>query len=146
MTRCIGLLSLFLLVLCGCGPGGPEIASVKGRVTMDDKPLEYATVVFVPTSGGRPAAARTDKDGNYVLNFSGGRQGTIPGMNRVRITTLRDPGQDDQGNPIPGSKETIPMEYNQRSKLEFNVEQGKENIADFALKSGGRVQSGNDGY
>ncbi len=28
-----------LVVNCGCGAGGPEIASVEGTVTMDGKPL-----------------------------------------------------------------------------------------------------------
>ncbi|MCA9190260.1 MAG: carboxypeptidase regulatory-like domain-containing protein [Planctomycetales bacterium] len=136
----------FAFIAIGCSPSGPDIASVKGTVTMDGKPLEYATVIFIPTSGGRPAVARTDKEGQYELRFSGGRMGTIPGLNKVRITTVRDPGEDEDGNPIPGSKETIPMEYNQTSKLEFTVEDGKENVADFQLESGGKILSGNDGY
>jgi hypothetical protein len=36
-------------------------------------------------------------------------------------------------------KETIPVEYNSRSKLSFKVEAGKKNIANFDLKSGGKV-------
>src|SRR5262245_51132847 len=43
-----------VLALAGCGPGGPEIAHVAGRVTMDGKPLSNAAVVFVPETG-RPA-------------------------------------------------------------------------------------------
>lgn len=129
-----------LVILIGCGPGGPDIASVEGTVTMDGKPLEYATVVFIPT-GGRPAGAMTDKEGKYVLNFSAGRKGAIPGPNKIRVTTLRDPSEDEDGNPIPGSKETIAMEYNQQTTLEFNVEAGKKNIANFDLKSGGKIMS-----
>jgi hypothetical protein len=132
-------LSVLLLALAGCGSGGPEIASVSGRVTMDGKPLPHATVVFIPENG-RPAGASTDEDGNYVLNFSQGRKGAIPGKNTIRITTLRDPTPGDETKPaIPGSKETVPAEYNSASTLEFTVEPKKKNVANFDLKSGGRV-------
>jgi len=130
---------LLLALTCwGCGPGGPEIASVEGKITMDGKPLPNAAVVFIPENG-RPAGATTDSEGNYVLNFTAGRQGAIPGKNTVRITTLRDPSETEDGKPIPGSPETIPMEYNAASKLEFTVKEGERNIANFDLKSGGRI-------
>ena len=135
------LLFLLLLACAGCGGGGPEIASVSGRVTMDGKPLANATVVFTPENG-RPAGAKTDENGNYVLNFSEGRRGAIPGPNTIYITTIRDPEQDENGKVIvPGSKEIVPMEYNAASKLTFNVEPKKKNIANFELKSGGKIQA-----
>jgi hypothetical protein len=123
----------------GCGSSGPEIASVSGHITMDGKPLPKATVVFTPENG-RPAGARTDDNGNYVLNFTEGRRGAIPGPNTVQITTVRDPEQDENGKVVvPGSKETVPMEYNAASKLTFTVEPKKKNVANFDLKSGGKV-------
>jgi hypothetical protein len=134
----VAAISFQLLFYLGCGPSGPEIARVKGTVTMDGQPLSNATVVFIPPNG-RPSAARTNQEGNYVLNFSGGRKGAIPGLNRIRITTLADPSVDEEGNSIPGQKETIPMRYNQMSELEFDVEDGKENTANFDLESGGKV-------
>jgi hypothetical protein len=42
-------------------PGGPEIASVEGTVTMDGNPLPNASVVFIPPAG-RPAGARTNAE------------------------------------------------------------------------------------
>ena len=108
-VRCSGV--VLLLLACGCGPGGPEIAGVKGKLTMDGEPLANATILFIP-QGGRPAAATTDEEGNYVLNFSAGRKGAIPGKNKVRITTLSDPYEDEDGNHVPGRPETIPVEYN----------------------------------
>jgi len=135
------LVFLLLLACAGCSSGGPEIASVSGRVTMDGKPLANATVVFTPENG-RPAGAKTDENGNYVLNFSEGRRGAIPGPNTIYITTIRDPEQDENGKVVvPGSKETVPMEYNAASKLTFNVEPKKKNVADFELKSGGKIQA-----
>ena len=128
-------LTVVALVFTGCGSGGPEIAHVSGRVTMDGKPLANATVVFIPENG-RPAGARTDADGKYVLNFTEGRRGAIPGKNTIRITTLRDADKDPNGKSIPGSPETIPAKYNAASTLEFAVEPGKRNVANFDLKSG----------
>src|SRR5262245_29198245 len=126
---------MLLFACAGCGSGGPDIAYVSGRVTMDGKPLANATVVFIPENG-RPAGASTDADGRYVLNFSEGRRGAIPGKNMVRVTTQRDPTPGEDGKSIPGSKETIPDKYNSATELTFDVEPKKRNVANFDLKSG----------
>lgn len=123
-----------MALVAGCGPGGPEIASVSGRVTMDGKPLPNASVIFIPENG-RPAGASTDSNGNYTLNFAQGRKGAIPGKNSIRITTQRDPTPGENGTAIPGSKETVPAKYNTNSTLEFVVEPKKKNIANFDLQS-----------
>jgi len=112
--------TLLTLGSLGCGPGGPEIARVEGTVKMDGKPLEDAAVVFIPENG-RPAGARTDKDGHYVLNFSEGRRGAIPGKSSIRMTTDREASEGADGKPIPDAPETILMKYNTQSTLEFTV-------------------------
>ena len=139
-TRVMSLLAVSILLFAGCGPGGPEIASVSGRVTMDGKPLANATVVFIPENG-RPSGASTDADGKYVLNFSQGRRGAIPGKNMVRVMTIRDPTPGEDGKSIPGSKETVPAKYNTATELTFDVAPGKRNVADFDLKSGGPISA-----
>ena len=129
-----GFVAVLLSVTCfGCNRG-PKIATVRGTVTLDDAPLPYAAVVFNPENG-RPAGATTDENGKYKLNFTEGRQGALLGTHRVIITTRRDPWKDKQGNPQPGSGERLPAEYNTNSTLKFTVEAGKENIANFDLKS-----------
>ena len=129
---------LFIVVLSvGC-KSKEEIASVEGTVTMDGKPLEGATVVFINTSG-RPAGASTDAAGHYVLNFTKGRQGAIPGPNKVRISTIRDAGVDADGKPVPAQKERVPMRYNAQTTLEFEVKPGEKNIANFDLESKGPI-------
>jgi len=106
---------------------------------MDGKPLPNATIVFSPENG-RPAGARTDENGNYVLNFTEGRQGAIPGKNTVQITTVRDAEKDENNKVVvPGAKEMVPMEYNAASTLTFTVEPKKKNVANFDLKSGGKI-------
>jgi hypothetical protein len=130
-----------LLGLAGCGPDGPEIAYVSGRVTLDGKPLAGASIVFIPENG-RPSGARTDPNGNYVLNFDERRKGAIPGKSLVRITTIREAEQDENGKVVtPASPERIPMRYNTNSELFFVVEPKKKNVANFDLKSGGPIAS-----
>ncbi len=134
------MVGFLVMIVLGCGPNGPEVATVEGTVTLDSKPLPEASVLFI-NQNGRPAAAWTDASGKYRLMFDENRSGAIPGDNLVRITTFRF-GVEGK----PGKKETIPVEYNSRSKLSFKVEPGKRNIANFDLKSGGKVEqsSGTD--
>ena len=127
-----------LLACWGCASDGPEIAHVEGTVKMDGKPLANAAVVFIPENG-RPAGATTDDQGHYVLNFTAGRRGAIPGKNSIRITTQRDPSETPDGKPIPASPETIPVKYNTDSALEFTVQPGQKNVANFDLVSGGAL-------
>ena len=129
---------LLSAALAGCGSDGPEIAGVEGTVTMDGKPLPNAAVVFVP-EGGRPAGARTDENGHYVLNFSAGRQGAIPGKSRIRISTLSDPYEAEDGTSVPGSPETIPARYNAQTTLQYEVKAGETNVANFDLDSEGPI-------
>jgi hypothetical protein len=129
---------LLALVCLGCGDSGPEIASVEGKVTLDGAPLPNAAVVFIPENG-RPAGATTDADGNYVLNFTQGRQGAIPGKNKVQIRTARDRSETPDGTPIPAVPEKLPIKYNTQSTLEFDVKPGEKNIANFELESGGAM-------
>lgn len=126
-------------LVSGCGEEGPDIAYVTGQIKMDGEPLPNATVVFIPMSGGRPAGARTDENGEYELNFGSGRQGAMLGENKVRITTLSDPMEDEEGNMMPGSPEKVPMQFNTATELRFTVEPGKENIANFDISSEGEL-------
>lgn len=133
----------FLLPFCvGCSTG-TDLARVEGTVTMDGKPLANATVVF--TNGQtRPSGAITDLTGTYELNFSDREKGAVPGKNIVRITTAQGPSETVDGEPIAAKKETVPMKYNALTTLEFNVEPGKTNVADFALESKGPISLDGD--
>jgi hypothetical protein len=103
---------------------------------MDGKPLPNATVVFVPENG-RPAGARTDERGHYVLEFTEGRKGAIPGKNSIRILTAAEATEAADGTRIPAQRETVPAKYNSQSTLEFTVEARKKNVANFDLDSSG---------
>jgi hypothetical protein len=105
------------------------LASVTGKVTLDDKPLADAFVVFSPTSAGTTSYGRTDSSGEYVMMFSDREKGAWLGENIVRIST-GDVGSGGAG----GKKEIIPSVYNVGSTLRRTVEK-KSNRFDFELKS-----------
>lgn len=139
LKNCVVFGACLLVLAClGCTPGGPAIEPVEGTVTLDGKPLPNASVVFVPEED-RPAGATTDSQGHYVLTFTEGREGAVLGKHKVQIRTARDPGETPSGEPIPAAPETIPMRYNAKTELEFTVEAGKKNIANFDLTSEGEL-------
>lgn len=134
------LAAMVAVCLCGCG-GNSNLAGVEGTVTMDGKPLSDATVLFV-NSSTRPSAAKTDEKGFYRLRFSDRESGAVIGKNIVRISTAQGIGLREDGSSIPGVKESVPMKYNVKSTLEFNVEPNKTNVANWELDSKGPVLKG----
>jgi len=116
-----------VLAVAGCGRGNrPPLGRVHGRVTMDGKPLPRAGIGFQPKAKGREAYAVTDANGEYDLNYLPNVQGAGVGENSVRITTQKtnDP-----------RTETIPAKYNRQTTLRFEVEPGKDNVANFDLET-----------
>ena len=80
----IGVLWM-LVVVNGCGKGGPQVAPVNGRVTLGGRPLENADVTFQPDGSQRASIGRTDPDGRYELAYKRGQPGAIVGPHTVRI-------------------------------------------------------------
>jgi hypothetical protein len=128
---------LMLLVL-GCG--GSNIAPVSGRVTLDNKPLANATVLFEPLSNdkfpGPSSAGKTDERGEYTLQLATSSvRGARVGRHKVVITAY-------DSNAIPSSggggivpKGLVPRCYNVESELTFEVPAEGSTSADFDLKT-----------
>jgi hypothetical protein len=130
-----GCLVLGAMLMVGCGPSGPEVATVEGLVTLDGKPLEGALVMFTPVAGGRPAAARTDEGGCYELQYTEARDGALLGEHVVSISTYQE---GDVSSGIPSIPEKIPAKYNVKSELKQTVEAG-DNTFNFPLDSEGEI-------
>jgi hypothetical protein len=121
----LGLLLLAALAT-GCAESGPEVEPVRGRVTLDGRPLASADVVFQPDDMKRPGIGLTDADGRYELIYSKGTPGARVGQHTVRISF----------NPnLVKNPPTIPDQYNTTSELRVEVKAGEENVFDFALMS-----------
>lgn len=131
-SRTLGLISTGLLLgtlAGGCADGGPELAPVSGRVTLDGRPLENARVTFQPDGAKRPSYGDTDADGRYLLVHKRGEGGALVGKHTVVITVSPE---------IVRNPPHIPPEYNSQSTLKADVKAGEDNVFDFDLKSAGK--------
>lgn len=103
----------------GCGSGRPKTVPVTGVVTLDNNPVEEATVRLSPEGGGRPAIGTTDKEGKFTLKTFEAGDGALPGKHLVSVTKVETSGaQADRdglsGPPGPGGikqKWIIPKKY-----------------------------------
>jgi len=75
------------LALAGAGCGGADKPiSVRGTVTLGDKPLAGATVVFIPDGDkGRQANGTTGKDGSFQLTTFKPDDGALAGNYKVVV-------------------------------------------------------------
>jgi hypothetical protein len=126
MPACGGTLFLIaILIIAGCSKSGPDLAPVSGRVTLDGQPIVSTDVTFEPDGRKSPSVGRTDKDGRYVLGYKRGVEGSIIGMNTVRISTV---------TKITGGAQLVPARYNTATELRREVKPGT-NTFDFELKT-----------
>lgn len=146
MLRCIIVLGLIIL-LTGCGEKGPLLVPVTGTVTLDGKPIEKASVTFMPAEGQpQPASGETDAQGKFKLRTTIGPKdyvGALPGKFLVIITksTLSGATADANGLSTGVSPEGIKIEWiipekyskTNTSELTSKVEPSMA-PADFALK------------
>jgi hypothetical protein len=80
----IPLTVVLLGSVSGCG--GSKLVPVEGIVTLDGKPVEGATVVFLPDgASGRPAQGLTASDGRFHLSTVS-EKGAGPGDYKVVVT------------------------------------------------------------
>ena len=81
---------LLVFYVAGCGPAGPDVVEVSGRITKGGRPVSNVVVQFYPDKG-RPSAARTDDDGHYELEFSEDiPKGAMPGKHRVSLHVVQE--------------------------------------------------------
>jgi hypothetical protein len=131
------LIALGAPSLLGCGD---DLASARGTVTVDGRPVEggpqvYGTVSFYrEDGGGAPAVAVINESGTYTLR-TGGQDGIEPGTYLVGIAVKKiTPPAGPEG--MPKAKLITPRRYSSvtQSGLREVVRPG-ENTIDFALSS-----------
>lgn len=133
-------------LVAGCGDSKFQFASVEGQVQLDGRPVEGATVVFMPIStrddgeAGPYSNGETDAEGRYRLATTEerSRNGAVVGSHRVIISTRKshmDPIEMDL--EIIDTPETIPFIYTYylRTPLRIDVPTEGTNTADFLLES-----------
>src|SRR6187402_2127746 len=80
---------LLALVTAGCGSKHPLTAPVKGKITIDGKPVTTGRISFHPVSGERPALANIQPDGSYSLTTFEDGDGALLGRHKVSIKSTR---------------------------------------------------------
>jgi len=124
-ARC-STLFLSCLFLAGCG-SSDDLATVRGKVTLNGQPLEGAIVEFQPAlAGGAPSAGKTDANGRYKLMYTFKTPGAMPGDHTVSIRT-GGTCFDDEGDEVE-RPERLPARYNSQTELNETVEPGKNTI------------------
>ncbi len=138
---------LFGLALLAAAAGcnrGPQLVPVKGTLTLDDKPLAFKNVRFIPEPGtpGVGAGANTDGDGTYTLiavepGATRDTLGVMPGSYKVVVAEpifpIEEPLPQASGDgpapaiglPDPRSKKqkaTIPARYTKPETTPLRVE------------------------
>ena len=143
---------LACLVVIGCGPGGPELGTVTGKVTLDGKPVTNGLVTFVPVAKGGASIGKTDANGQYELLFVD-RKGALLGQHKVTVTTVQEAAAvtlmrsdspeymkqaasatDKSAYNSAKVVEPIPARYNTNTELTKEVKSGA-NVIDLELKS-----------
>lgn len=120
----------------GCGSSGPEMASVRGKVTYKGQPVTKGTVSFQSTApeGGRNATGTINPDGTYTLQTENPGDGAQLGDYRVAISARDDVILDYiPKKPVP-PKRLVPAKYENpdTSTLTATVKSGS-NEFDFPL-------------
>lgn len=137
--------ALALLLSIGCGPAGPELVPVTGKVLLNGQPLAHKNLYFAPEEGtpGAGAGGNSKADGTFELIASVGgavvdMKGAPAGKYRVVVaepmfpveTEMAVQGQTSEpevavGLPQPvkkSDKAGIPSIYSNRDTTPLRVE------------------------
>jgi hypothetical protein len=77
-------------VSTGCGSSGPKLYPASGTVTFEDKPVEGATVLFIPQQGA-PSMGVTDASGKYTISTRGQPGAAAAGYN---VTVVKQSAEE----------------------------------------------------
>lgn len=125
---------LMCVIVVGCSNRRSDLADVSGVLTLDDKALPRATVVFQPDASGPASYGLTDDQGRYKLMYDADVYGAVIGPHTVKISTYQEKNNDVKP-PLPASREILPAQYNTRSELRADVKPSTSNQIDFPLTS-----------
>jgi hypothetical protein len=91
---------VFILGPTGCGPDGPKLVAVRGRVTLKDgSPVKFGHVILhadkARGNNSKEVSQGTIRDGEYTI-MTGAREGAPVGAYRISIEAA---AEVDENNP-----------------------------------------------
>jgi hypothetical protein len=102
--------ALLLAPLCGCGP---TTASVRGRVTYQDKPVALGTLTFVREDGWTSKPIALDDDGRFAAK-------SVP-VGKVTAVLSTPPPLFFAPEVTEASKRTDPMARDEYAKKHISI-------------------------
>jgi hypothetical protein len=137
-SRCFKILAILCWGISGCGgPAEPFTrAAIKGTVTLDDQPLDSATIRFIPT--GETVGPKTEfpvNQGEFAADQS---IGPPIGDHRVEIDLIDQQWQHDDEQAIEKlqqspqkkiSRAILPDRYHKMSSLTATIESATDESA-----------------
>lgn len=144
-----GVLLGIAVLGAGCGRSGPAVntVNVSGTVSLDGRPLEGVTVVFIGEGAKFVGMGTTGPEGKYQLDRGTipGKRGAMPGTNQVYFTkpdssaSAEEPPivPPESNVPVEPQGSPIPPQYSNAAKpaLTYEVPEGGTQTADFQLSS-----------
>jgi hypothetical protein len=141
-------MAIAVLVLAVAGCGGPKLYPVKGRITLEGKPMKGGgAITFMPVSDqtAKLASGTIDENGNYELMTEKPGDGSMPGEFRVVINqTVEEEGEGgsdeskrvEKASLVVPEADRIPQIYGDayESPLRATVEAKDLNEFNFDLK------------
>jgi hypothetical protein len=135
----LALFAALAMAAPGCGSGGPEMARVRGTVTVKGQPLTRGTVTFASTDPARTnASGQIGSDGSYDLQTHDPGDGAELGEYVVTVSDVDTSKILDyipkQGMKVPQQRSLVPAKYGatNTSDLKRTVQRGS-NQFDFDL-------------
>jgi hypothetical protein len=137
----VNAVGLVLLGLSGCAGARPEFVEVRGRATLNGKPLAGVVVTFYPENDDKEALpysrGRTDSSGTFALATADGRTGAAVGKHRV-VVQWPTPDRGDNWEKAPPTQPkgpAIPLKYTTAidTPFVFEVKPGGPQTFDLAL-------------
>jgi len=138
------LLTTLAGVLGGCGQeevvNRPKVFPVTGVVLHDDKPVEGATVMFIPQGHSNAAAGLTDANGQFKLQTFAENDGAVPGNYKVTVRKVKVAsaagGSDDAPASPAGETWLLPKKYGEPGSTDLTVQvnESEENTVTLKLK------------
>src|SRR5262245_6299786 len=111
--------------LVGCGPSGPKLEPVSGKILKDGQAMTNVAVALVPEGSGIAAIGTADGSGTIVVQTNG-RSGAMQGKYKIGVTEPTRPMTPESlasGSPPPLSFDRK-YESPQTSGFEFEVPNG----------------------
>jgi predicted small lipoprotein YifL len=110
------LLALSVLLAAGCGPRGPVVVPVSGKVTINGQPLASGIEGFIQVvpENGRPAMGAIDpQTGAFQLTTTKPGDGCVTGTHKVVIIMQQMVGQE--------SVSLVPDKYRDLTETDLQV-------------------------